>query len=653
MDARTERRSEGPGKAFERQVAVLAFVVAMLAFLVHRTAAGALGPGDAVHVLEHELVQDPSLGSTRALVAQGFAATLDPDGGPDERGAARPLALLSLQLDTALGAGPRQLSGYRRTSVALHALNAGLLVVLCAFLLNNVWGAGAAGLVFALHPLAVEPVLWLGERGTLLGAFLALCSSVAYVRWARLGGALRYVLASSAFVLALCAHPGCAFLPLFLLAFDAWPLRRFGVRAVLEQLPWLALGAAALALAAARHGGGGLADLARDLGRHASKLVRPVELSVVVPNGAGGSVGLDSLAYLPLLALAILLAAALGAVARPGPAVVLRRAFVAAVALGLALPLAAGTRARQAEWATSVGLFERAARVAPEAAAAHAGLAAALVREGRADEAVRAYQDALRLDPFHPGAWGELGDLYLERGDHAAALDAYENAFGLFPEDARCATSLALAVARAGDGERALELLRRATELDPDDARTRHELGLRLLLAGHAPEAEEHLAAAVRLRPRWTQARASYARCLIGDERWAEAKDQLVAGLALDAGDHELHNNLAVVLTELGDEAGALEHSAVTTRLRADQADVHHNHGNALARAGQRDAALVAYDRALAIEPDLLPTIVNRALLLKEMGRRDDALQGLERAVELAPDNQELAGVLLRVRSGE
>jgi len=631
----------------EAQLAVVAFVVAMLAFLVHRTAAGAVGPGDEELVLGNELVQDAGVASARTLVAESFAP-------PALRGANRPLALLSLQLDSALGGGPRRLSIYRRTSVALHALNAGLLVVLLAFLFGNVWAAGAAGLAFALHPLTVEPVLWLSERGTLLGTFFVLVSSIAYVRRAqRSPRSARHLWLAAALVaygLALLANPAFVALPVVLLVFDAWPLRRFGPRAVLEKLPWFALGAGAVFATGMARGmarGTDPSRLLQGFAHQAQQLAWPARLSIVYPPDG---VGLDSFAYLPLVAIALVLAGVLTAGLRPGRAAAVRYVFAALVTAGFALPLAFATRGQQQHWTTSEALFRHAVLVAPDAPAAHALLAVALARAGQPDEAVRSYQDAIARDPFYPDAWHALGDLLFERGDLDGALEAYENATGLFPENAVFATSRALAVERSGDHEAALVLFRLAVELDPDDAAARHELGLRLLLAGSDDEAGEHLVVAVRRRPRWVQARASYARLLIANERWEEARIELEAGLALDAGDHELHNNLAVVLAELGDEAGALAHAEATVRLRADLADVQHNHGNALARAGKREAALEAYERALAIDPELLPTVVNRALLLKEMGRLDEALEGLERAVELAPDNEELRRMLERLR---
>src|SRR5207253_907965 len=67
-----------------------------------------------------------------------------------------PVTWLSLELDVTLfGPGPL---GFHLTNFVLHALNAGLLYVVCARLAGAPRRSLALALVWALHPLRVEPV---------------------------------------------------------------------------------------------------------------------------------------------------------------------------------------------------------------------------------------------------------------------------------------------------------------------------------------------------------------------------------------------------------------------------------------------------------------------------------------------------------------
>jgi protein O-mannosyl-transferase len=80
--------------------------------------------------------------------------------------------------------------GFRLTDLLLHAINAGLVALLARRLLFKALprpvsvlmvGAATAALLFALHPLRVEPVAWITERRGLLSAWFFLLSVLVYL----------------------------------------------------------------------------------------------------------------------------------------------------------------------------------------------------------------------------------------------------------------------------------------------------------------------------------------------------------------------------------------------------------------------------------------------------------------------------------------
>jgi hypothetical protein len=185
-----------------------------------------------------------------------------------------PLTWLSLAADFALwGIDP---VGYHLTNVVLHALNAGLLYLICLRLLRPPAAAGEgtpedptasacaglAALFFGLHPLRVESVAWVAERKDVLSALLGLGAVLAYLRFAQgtrpgPGASRGAFLRSSRWWLVLALYGGSLLgkatlitLPFALLVLDWYPLRRLargGDRGVLlEKVPLLlpALGAA-------------------------------------------------------------------------------------------------------------------------------------------------------------------------------------------------------------------------------------------------------------------------------------------------------------------------------------------------------------------------------------------------------------------------
>lgn len=177
-----------------------------------------------------------------------------------------PLTWLSHMADVQLfGLNPR---GHHLTSVLLHGCN----VVLLFFILRRATGCLIRSVVvaglFAFHPLNVECVAWVAERKSVLSMFFLLLVLVAYGSYARQKSIGRYALVLALFALGLAAKPMVVTLPVLLLLWDYWPLRRIGSESegsvehsmpllVVEKVPLYALAVASswVTLHAQRSGG--------------------------------------------------------------------------------------------------------------------------------------------------------------------------------------------------------------------------------------------------------------------------------------------------------------------------------------------------------------------------------------------------------------
>jgi protein O-mannosyl-transferase len=159
--------------------------------------------------------------------------------------------------------------GHHLVSVMLHAAN----VLLLFFVLRGATGcvrrSAVAAALFAVHPLNVECVAWVAERKSLLSMLFLLLTLVAYRWYVSKRSLQRYAAVFCLFALALAAKPMVVTLPLLLLLWDYWPLRRLDSRAnppgdraksltlVAEKIPLLVLSAASslITLWVQRHGG--------------------------------------------------------------------------------------------------------------------------------------------------------------------------------------------------------------------------------------------------------------------------------------------------------------------------------------------------------------------------------------------------------------
>ncbi len=185
-----------------------------------------------------------------------------------------PLATLSHRLDLLVwGHHPR---GHHLTSIVLHALNAGLMVLLAEALLRArrqaaptrgaLIALSLAALAWSVHPLRVESVAWVSERKDLLCGFFYLLGLRAYLRdagtttrpWYARGSYWRTV---ACFVAALLSKPMAVSFPLVLLLLDWFPLARTerqGLRKLIaEKLPLFGLSLAAGLVAVHAQGAAG------------------------------------------------------------------------------------------------------------------------------------------------------------------------------------------------------------------------------------------------------------------------------------------------------------------------------------------------------------------------------------------------------------
>lgn len=133
----------------------------------------------------------------------------------------RPLRSLSYHLDYRFwGLNPL---GYHLTSILLHGLCALSLFLVLKVRQIAFPVRAAAGLIFLLHPIATEPVIYLSSRAELLGTLFSLLFLLAGIRFVRLGRSGNAILALACLAAALLSKESFLVLPLLWLVVVASP----------------------------------------------------------------------------------------------------------------------------------------------------------------------------------------------------------------------------------------------------------------------------------------------------------------------------------------------------------------------------------------------------------------------------------------------
>lgn len=441
--------------------------------------------------------------------------------------------------------------GHHLTSLLLHLLNVILLYAVFRTMTGQVWPSAFTALLFAIHPLHVEPVVWIASRKDLLSTFFLLITLLAYGYYARRRSALRYALVAWFYLLSLASKPMVVTLPFVLLLLDYWPLaryrdaggcanqwKRFWVL-FCEKTPLmvLAFACSALAFHAARAGGSMTSETYSLSFRavnaltsylaYLGKTIWPTRLAPHYPLVPGETPLVPGiLAGLVLVTVSLLVLRA-------------RRTYPFAVTgwfwyLGTLVPVigliqvGSHRMADRYTYVPLIGLFLVLSWGAPAlvqrwrygklAIAYAAGIAALLlmtctylqVQHWRTNEAL--WRHTLAVTEKNIIAHLKLGSALVEQGRMDEAAPEFEKALELNPRFPEPINSLAFVLLTRGEFARAEKLLLNGLEHCPND-----------------PRMHQHLAVALAGQRRFEQAKAASQRALLLDPTFAEAREFLAA----------------------------------------------------------------------------------------------------------------------------
>lgn len=481
---------------------------------------------------------------------------------------------------------------------------------------RSVAGADAiaflASLVWAVHPLQTEAVTYLAQRTELLMAFFYLATLYAFVR--SVGPTARPLVWRGIAVAACAAGMGSKEVmvtaPLAVLLFDrafiagtfagAWRTRR-GFYAALATT-WVVL--LVLIRGIGNRGVGFAYDVdswhyalfeSRALWRYVALAVWPHPLVFdygAMPPVTLGQVWPYGVGIVVLLAVACALLARkprLGFLAAWPFLILAPSSSIIPVALQpvaehrMYLPVAALVVAAAIALHRALG---RSAIIAAALAWGGAGVVLTHVRNDAYHDAVSLWSDTLRKCPNNDRAEGNLGQALLAAGQPGEAEPHLKRALLLNPGnvDARC--NLALILQHQGRTGPALQLLAETEVLNPRFAQAWYQRGSLLLESGRLHSARHDLAEAVRL-----------------DEDNAAA-----------------HNNLAVVLSRLGDHRAAVAQYTAALAL-GPAPDLYVNRGDERLYLAQPAEAAADYQRALALNPQFKPAL-DKLTRLRRIVRR-------------------------------
>ena len=127
--------------------------------------------------------------------------------------------------------------------------------------------------------------------------------------------------------------------------------------------------------------------------------------------------------------------------------------------------------------------------------------AAAAASDGKADQAIKLFNDLVAADPADYIAWSQLGALYYDKKQYSSSEKAYQSALKAKPDLAPAMMNIGRVRLVEGKIDPAIEILKSATTADPELARAFQLLGEAYLVARKGTLGVEALNEAIRLDP--------------------------------------------------------------------------------------------------------------------------------------------------------
>jgi len=173
----------------------------------------------------------------------------------------------------------------------------------------------------------------------------------------------------------------------------------------------------------------------------------------------------------------------------------------------------------------------------PNLLAGYTGLAFALSRQGKYEDALTAAQEAVQLNPNSADAYQQLGTALLKLGRVNEAGPSFERAVQLRPMHIEARSNLARARAAAGDLQGAVAEYNRILAIDPLDIQTYSDLTELLVFLKQAKDAIARLEHGLRLEPNARTIQASLAAALVTDNQFDAALEAAAKARALGANE--------------------------------------------------------------------------------------------------------------------
>jgi tetratricopeptide (TPR) repeat protein len=245
----------------------------------------------------------------------------------------------------------------------------------------------------------------------------------------------------------------------------------------------------------------------------------------------------------------------------------------------------------------------------------------------------RMWQQVADSQPLNYMAHYNLGLLYNYAGREPDSLTELQAAVAANPRYPNARSALGFALISAGRLPEAINSIQTALDFNPDHVGALNNIGIALTKLGKYPEAIENLRRAIRIDPGHADAHNNLGQALIAAGRTAEAAEHLQIARSLTPDDPDVLYNLAMSHANNNELPQAIKLFERALRVRPDFAAAHNGLGIALHRSGHVRGAAEHFQRFQQLKPNEAGAYTNLAIV----ATGEEAIKDFQKALELNP----------------
>lgn len=247
------------------------------------------------------------------------------------------------------------------------------------------------------------------------------------------------------------------------------------------------------------------------------------------------------------------------------------------------------------------------------------------------------WRQVAQAQPENYMAHGTLGELLSRDGQWLEAIDELKISVDQRP-NTEYLSFLGLAYAKTSRTQEALNTLKQADARNPKFAEWQNCLGLALNEIGVYPVAISQLEKAVKQEPAFADAHSNLGYALYKSGRKSEAMEHLKQALKLRPDVARIHNTMGSVLLREGQTQQAIEEFQHALELKKDDAEAYNNLAHVFASEDNHEKAISLFEKVVQLQPEFVAAQSDFADLLLRTGRPQDSVAHYQAALRVNPE---------------